>query len=220
MASVAINVCRCVRMLVWSPSYGGSHQGVGALMHSKPPKPPTGGRPTQSGHGRRELRSDRCRYRSLGAVSTADRPNSVASDRLRLWLWSLDHTSTTGPCQAGRPDVVSSHRGAARHERTPRQAVPQVHWAGTSVRARVRHDHGIDAMRDRQRLSVHQGGAHHQRLQVRWTARLFPVQRAFLRWPEQLWVYYIIPTTIFLFDNIINMVLDIGFECKRFLFFI
>jgi len=68
--------------------------------------------------------------------------------------------------RARRSGGVPGHRDAVRHGRAQGQSVPPVHRTGPPVRARLRHDHGIDAVRDRQRLPVHQGSAHHQRFQV------------------------------------------------------
>lgn len=90
------------------------------------------------------------------------------------------------PLHARRPGRVPDRRHHARDARVPAPAVPPVHRAGAPIRARVPDAHGRHPVRDRQRLRVHQGGAHHQRVQVRRPTRLRPVPRAVRRRPQQL----------------------------------
>jgi len=130
-----------------------------AVVHTPPP---ANGLQTQNGyHGHRDLGSGRRRVVGA-AVRLAFRAGG------RVGVSSADY-------RASRSDRVSDHRDAARHGRSPGQPFPTVHRAGPPVRARLRHDHGIVSVRDRQRLSVYQGSAHHQWFQVRWPAQLFPL---------------------------------------------
>lgn len=137
-----------------------------AVVHTSPP---VNGLQTQNGyHGHRDLGSGRRRHHRCRAVGAPVRLAFHAGGYVRV---------SSGDYRASRSDRVSNHRDAACHERSPGQPFPTVHRAVPPVRARLRHDHGIDAVRDRQRLSVHQGSAHHQWFQVRWPAQLFPLQR-------------------------------------------
>lgn len=93
-------------------------------------------------------------------------------------------TPSAAPAGARWPDRLTGHRVADGHGRGPGPTVQAVHQAEPHLRAHLQHGHGNHAVRRDQRLSVHQGRAHHQRVQVRWTSKLFQIQRA-VRWRSE-----------------------------------